>query len=119
MSAARTYLLIAIWALCSASGIAAAVMLLRVSAHPLATEDMWSTWLLFDVPYFLLAVAGLLSYPRAWLLISLLIVSGLVACTLTCSCYIHMELSLFLLDSQAAGRHGMICGPPLSLLMLP
>jgi hypothetical protein len=119
MNTARIYLLIAILMLCATGGMAGGAMLLRVSTHPLATDDMWSTFVIFDLPYFLLALAGLLSYPRAWLLISLVIVSALVGFMITAACYQHMELGLFVLDAKAAGRHGMACGPPMSVFVLP
>jgi hypothetical protein len=53
------------------------------------------------------------------LLILLAIVTGLIGIMITGACWQQMELSLSILDARAAGRHTMVCGPPMSVLVLP
>ena len=119
MSRTRICLLVAILANCFIGGIVAGAMLLRVAAHPLATDGTFSVWLFFYGPYALLGSAALLSYSRAWLLVLILFVTALIFLMISAACLAHTELSLSLLNAQAAGRRGMACGPPVALFVLP
>ena len=118
MNIAKVCLLIANWALCAAGGIAVVVMLSHVAEHPLAKDDPWVMGVLFNLPYLILACVSLLSYSRTWMLVSLLFFAGLVAFFVTVACAVRTEQSLALLNAQAAGRHMMICGPPIDLFFL-
>src|SRR4051794_26760094 len=107
MSTTRFQLLLAIQAFCVVGAIVVGVMILKVNAHPLSTGEIWTPWLLYVLPYFLLSGAGALSIQRSGMLMMISVLTALNALILSAACYQNMEISLSLLDAQAAGRRGM------------
>jgi len=112
-------LVVAAWLLCSFGVAGAAVMVLNKAAHPLAEQDAWEEWLVYLLPYVLLAASAWLARRRGGILVTLVIVTAVSAVMLTWACYQAMELSLFMLDSRSAGRRGLVCGPPMAVFVVP
>lgn len=108
----------ATWAVCAASSASAAIMVWYVSAHPLAGSDRGNLWLVYLIPYVVIAGTALVFWARGSGLILLLTCTLVAAAVGTFTRYLDLKLAISLLDTRAAGQHGMACGPPPQLFGL-
>ncbi|MCI0333450.1 MAG: hypothetical protein L0228_09525 [Planctomycetes bacterium] len=118
MSNSNAKFMIAIWALCIATPIAAVVMLWYESTHPLAPDDRNNLWLICVMPYLLIAAAAWAARGNRRRLWVLLVCTALAAAAGTYTRYLDLTTALWIYDGRAAGGHPGHCGPPQQLLPL-
>lgn len=109
----------AIWLMCGLGATVVGVLVLIEHGHPLAEREPGSVWLLHCLPLILIAAASGFLLRRRATLIAVAVVAGVVAFLAAVACYQDLQTTLSILDSRAAGRHGMNCGPPLIFFVLP
>lgn len=119
MTPIRIILLVLIGVLSAAGTIAAIGIHLEAAAHPLSTHDPWIASVVYCLPYLFLCAAGSLTYHRTWFLVWICVATGLTVLMTTAACYGDFQTSNFMLEARAAGRRGMVCGPPASFFVLP
>ena len=111
-------LLLSIWIVSVASSVAAAIMVWFIASHPLAEDDRKSVWLIYALPYVVIAITAWAARRNRRRLILLLVGTAVAATLGTYTRYLDLQTAIWVLETRAAGGHPLVCGPPQQLLAL-